>query len=84
MSDENNKQDTRHHEHSGGGGDDMLQRIKELKKDVSTIKTDVAVIRSNYVTRADLHEEIGKQTKWTAATIIATAGISLAVAKFIF
>ncbi|MDE9455564.1 hypothetical protein KKJ05_17735 [Xenorhabdus bovienii] len=62
----------------------MLQRIKELEKEVSTIKTDVAVMRSNYVTRAGLHEEIGKQTKWTAVTIIATAGISLAVAKFIF
>ena len=77
-----------HHDRSysdgNGGGDDMLDRVKKLESQVLTLVTDIAVIKSNYVTKADLHEEISKQTKWIAATIIGTTGIALAVAKFIF
>lgn len=68
----------------GGGGDDMLERVKKLEDQVSSLVTDVAIIKSNYATKADLHEEIGKQTKWIAATIIGTTGLALAVAKFLF
>mgnify|MGYP004440977613 CR=1 FL=1 len=67
-----------------GGGDDMLQRIKTLEDKVATMATDIAVIKSNYATKEDLHKEIGSQTKWIAATIIGTTGLALAVAKYLF
>lgn len=67
-----------------GGGDDMLERVKKLEAQLLTLVTDIAVVKSNYVTKADLHEEISKQTKWIAATIIGTTGLALTVAKLIF
>ncbi|MDF7651109.1 hypothetical protein [Candidatus Pantoea formicae] len=65
--------------------------IDELKKDMSIVKTDIAVIKSNYVTKGDLHQEIAKihvemikQTKWILGGILSTAGISLAIARWLF
>ncbi|WP_446471169.1 hypothetical protein [Xenorhabdus stockiae] len=63
---------------------DMKSDLKTLKEDVHSIKVDLAVIKSNYATKADLHEALGNQTKWIAATIIATASIAIAVSKLIF
>lgn len=69
----------------GGGGDDVLEkRVDKLESDMSSIKENVAVIKSNYATREDLHKEIGAQTKWIAATIIGTVALAIAVAKLIF
>jgi len=47
---------------NGVFGDDhevMNERITALEKDMAAVKTDLAVIRSNYVTREDLAREIG-------------------------
>lgn len=38
---------------------ELVERVGNLEKDVAQVKTDVAVIRSNYVTKEDLHREIG-------------------------
>lgn len=47
---------------NGVFGDDhevMNERITALEKDMAAVKSDLAVIRSNYVTREDLAREIG-------------------------
>jgi hypothetical protein len=72
------------HDGGNGGGNDMLDRVKKLEEQMLSLLTDVAIIKSNYVTKADLHEEISKQTKWIAATIIGTTAAALAVARLIF
>ncbi|MRS17971.1 hypothetical protein GJV08_02230 [Enterobacteriaceae bacterium RIT692] len=58
--------------------------IDEMKTDISLLKTDVAIIKSNYVTKGDLHQAINQQTKWIVAGILSTAGLTLALARWLF
>ncbi|MDO6405043.1 hypothetical protein [Pantoea phytobeneficialis] len=62
----------------------MEIRVSKLEQDLSEMKTDLAVIKSNHATRSDLLEEIGKQTKWLMASMAAIAGVSLALARWLF
>lgn len=57
----------------------MEPRITALEKDMATVKTDVAVIRSNYVTKEDLHKELHAMT-WK---IFGFAGLLTAAVYFI-
>lgn len=52
---------------------------------------DIAVIKSNYVTTSEFHQEIGrihqeisKQTKWIVAGMLSTAGMTLGLARWLF
>ena len=48
---------------TGCGDDgDMEARIAASEKDVSALKTDVAIIRSNYATKEDLQRELHAAT----------------------
>ena len=74
-----------------GGGGNMDERIKKLEESMSNLKSDIAVIKSNYASKEDiatlrteLHQSISGQTKWLAATMLGITGLALAIAKFIF
>lgn len=58
--------------------------IDEMKTDIGLLKIDVAIIKSNYVTKGDLHQAINQQTKWIVAGILSTAGLTLALARWLF
>jgi hypothetical protein len=63
--------------------DDMNERISTLGKDLSALRTDVAVIRSNYATREDLAVLEASLLKWGFGAFATLTGITVAAVKFI-
>jgi hypothetical protein len=53
-----------------GGGDDMQQRIRDLEKDVGSIKTDIAVMKSNYATKEDVSNAKNSIIMWVVGAVI--------------
>ncbi|HAU5438120.1 hypothetical protein CDU00_20905 [Cronobacter sakazakii] len=54
----------------GGGGDDMLQRVKDLEKDAQQMKTDIAVMRSNYATKSDVSDAKNSIILWVVGAVV--------------
>ena len=70
-------------DNGGGGGDDgsMEARVVKLETTLQQLQTDVAVIKSNYATKEDLHKAIGDQT-WKLITWTTGLGAALVAAAF--
>lgn len=71
------------HDGGNGGGDNMLQRVKELEKDVQQMKTDIAVIKETMCTKAYLHQELNGQTWKIILALVVTVLISLLAKYFL-
>jgi hypothetical protein len=56
-------------------------RIARLEEDLTAVKMDVAVIRSNYATKDYLHKELNAQT-WRLTTFVCGFGTVLAGAIY--
>lgn len=54
----------------------MEDRIDRLEQRLVAVERDVAVIRSNYVTKEDLHREIASLT-WRLVTFVCGFGTAL-------
>jgi hypothetical protein len=61
----------------------LLERVDALEKDATAIKMDLAVIKSNYATKADVTAIETSIIKWLVGTAIALTGLAFAAAKLI-
>lgn len=57
------------------------EKLDKVQFELDTVKADVAIIKSNYVTRADLHRELAAQT-WRLVTFVCGFGTVLVTATY--
>ncbi|MGZ7030225.1 MAG: hypothetical protein ACXVG9_12945 [Terriglobales bacterium] len=59
----------------------MEARVRRLEDDLSVLKNDVAVMRSNYVTKEELHKELHAMTWKIIGTFAVLCGAVFWIAR---
>jgi hypothetical protein len=59
----------------------MEARVRKLEDDLAAVKTDLAVMRSNYVTKEDLHRELHATTWKIIGTFAVLCGAVFWIAR---
>jgi hypothetical protein len=54
----------------------MKARMQRIEERLTRVETDLAIIKSNYVTKEDLHREIAALT-WRLVTFVCGFGVAL-------
>lgn len=79
----NNQKDIIGNDGGNGGGDNMLERVKNLEDKVTSLGTDIAVIKATMCTKEDLHKELNGQTWKIVIALIITVLIAILSKYFI-
>lgn len=53
-----------------GGGDSMQQRVQKLEENVQQMKTNIAVIHSNYATKSDVSDAKTSIIIWVVGAVV--------------
>jgi hypothetical protein len=61
----------------------MESRVQRLEADIATIKADLAVVKSNYVTKADLALVESRLIKWMVGTAMGLGVAAITVMTFV-
>lgn len=70
---------------NGGGpphDGDMESRVKKLEEDLSSVKMDLAVIKSNYATKADIAEAKNSIIMWVVSAVLLAQVLPAILKKF--